>query len=102
MVLSDLSPPPPPLSYPSSPGSQQLLQSRRMSDIGTLQRLSIDIDGIDYATLLFFPQRSEFLFILQLQTCVKDPVACNGVALATVKEWIVDFSTFYRKVGIMK
>ena len=69
-----------------------------MSDIGMLQRLSIDMEGIDYATLLFFPQRSEFLFILQLQTCVKDPVACNGVAIASVKEWIVEFSSFYRNV----
>ena len=100
MVLSDLSPPP---SLPLSPSSsnQQLLQSRRMSDIGMLQRLSIDMEGIDFATLLFFPQRSQFLFILQLQTCVKDPAVCNGVAVASVKEWIVEFSNFYRKVCLI-
>ena len=66
----------------------------------SLPRLSLDIEGVEFSCLFYLPQKAEFLFLLQLSTCVKEPSVAVSFALETVHSWILQFSVLYRQVCV--
>lgn len=82
----------------ATPSPTPVQQTTRKTQ--SLPRLSLDIDGIEFSCLFYLPQKSEFLFLLQLSSSVKEPRKALSMVLETVHAWIIQFSSLYRQVCV--